>query len=71
MRGISFSDTNLYLAQSILMSRYNQQYSEIDNIPSKTVLFLLNLAENEDLYQQAEMKKAKARMKNKGRGRKL
>lgn len=71
VRGRGYRDTDLYVAQSILMSKYNQQYSEIDNIPLKTVLFLLNLTNSERQYEEAEMKKAKAKMKNKGRGRKL
>ena len=67
MRGVSFRDTNLYLAQSVLMSKYNQQYSEIENIPLKTVMFLLHLANAEGQYQESEMKKAQAKIKNKGR----
>ena len=67
MRGVSFNDTNLYLAQSVLMSKYNQQYSEIENIPVKTVMFLLCLAEAEGQYQESEMKKAQAKIKNKRR----
>ena len=71
MRGVSFRDMDLYVAQSILMSKYNQQYSEIKDIPLKMVLFLLNLASAEDKYQEAEMKKAQAKMKSKGGGRKI
>ena len=69
MRGISFRETDFHVAESILMSRYNQQYSEIKDIPLKKVLFLLNLAMAEDQYQEAEAKKLKA--KTKGRGRKI
>ena len=69
MRGVSFRDMDLYVAQSILMSKYNQQYSEIDNIPSKVVLFLINLYSAENQYEKAEMEKAKK--KSKGRGRKI
>ena len=67
MRGVSFRDTDVYLAQSVLMSKYNQQYSEIENMPLKTVLFLLNLAYAEGQYQETEMKKTQAKIKNKGR----
>jgi hypothetical protein len=49
------------------MSRYNQQYSEIKDMPLKTILFMLRLAEAEDFYQKKEMEK----MKNKGKGRSL
>lgn len=63
MRGVSFNDTNLYLAQSVLMSKYNQQYSEIANIPLNTVLFLLHLAVAEGEHQKSENKKMKNKMK--------
>lgn len=67
MRGRPFSETDRHVAESILMSRYNQSYSEIKDIPIKTILFILRLAEAEDLYQKKEMEK----LKNKGKGRKL
>ena len=63
MRGQAYSSTDLYVAQSVLMSKYHQQYSEISNIPLKTVMFLLNLATAEAQYQEAEMKKIKAKAK--------
>lgn len=47
------------------MGRYNQPYSEIENIPLKTSLFLLRLAEAEDQYTKQKIEQAK--MKNKGR----
>lgn len=67
MRGRPFSDTNDYITEAILMARYNQPYSEIKDMPLRTILFMLRLAEAEDFYQKKEMEK----MKNKGRGRKL
>ena len=63
MRGVSFRDTELYLAQSVLMSKYNQQYSEIADIPLEMVLFLLHMAEAEGKYQESEIKKAKQNIK--------
>ena len=65
MRGQTYSSTDLYVAQSILMSKYHQQYSEIRNMPLKTVMFLLNLAVAEAQYIEAENKKiiAKAKIK--------
>lgn len=50
-----------------MMARYNQPYSEIENMSMKTILFMLRLAEAEDLYQKKEMEK----LKNKGKGRKI
>lgn len=67
MRGRPFSDTNRYVAEALLMSRYNQQYSELKDIPTKTILFMLRLAEAEDFYQKKEIEK----IKNKSKGRKL
>ena len=67
MRGRPFSDTNRYIAEAVLMSRYNQPYSEIENMSTKTILFMLKLAEAEDFYQKKEMEK----LKNKGKGRSL
>ena len=63
MRGVSFRDMDSYLARSVLMSKYNQQYSEIDNMSFKMVLFLLHLAEAEGQFEKSEMKKAKGKMK--------
>jgi hypothetical protein len=47
------------------MGRYNQPYSEIKDMPIKTVLFLLRLAEAEEFLQKKEMEK----LKNKSRGK--
>jgi len=47
------------------MARYNQPYSEIKNLPYKTVLFLLRLIEAEDQYTEQKIEQAKA--KNKGK----
>jgi len=46
------------------MSKYHQQYSELENIPVDEVLFLIRLSEAEAQYQEAEMKKMKANKKN-------
>ena len=67
MRGRPFSDTNRYIAEAVLMSRYNQPYSEIKDMSTKTVMFMLKLAEAEDFYQQKEIDK----MKSRGKGRKI
>ena len=63
MRGINFPDTNRYVAESLLMKRYNQPYSEIKDMPLKTILFLIRLAEAEDMKTKADMDKAKAKIK--------
>lgn len=63
MRGGSYSDTALLVAQSILMSKYNQQYSEIKDIPMKTVIFLLQLYNAEAEYEAAESKKLMSKIK--------
>lgn len=65
MRGRPFSDTNRYIAEATLMARYNQPYSEIKDMPLKTIMFMLRLAEAEDFYQKKEMEKLKS--KSKGR----
>lgn len=65
MRGRNFPDTVLDTVYATLMARYNQPYSEIENIPLKTSLFLLRLAEAEDQYIKQKVEQAK--MKNKGR----
>lgn len=67
MRGVSFPDMVEYLAQAVLMGKYNQPFSELDNIPLKTAMFLLRLSEAEGKYQESEMKKSESRMKNRGR----
>ena len=59
MRGVNFLDTAPMVVDGMLMSKYNQLYSEIDNIPTKTVIFLMRLAEAEDAHQEAQMKKLK------------
>jgi len=59
MRGVHFQDINHHLIDAVLMSRYKQPYSEIDNIPTETVIFLIRLIEAETEYEEAEMKKIK------------
>lgn len=63
MRGVKVLDTNPYLVDAILMSRYNQSYSEIENMPTELVLFLIRLLEAETKYEESEMKKIKGRQK--------
>jgi len=61
-----------HVAKSIMMSRYNQPYSEIKDIPYSDLLFFLRLVEAEDQYTKNEMDKQKAetnKMKNKMRRR--
>ena len=47
------------------MSKYHQPYSEIKDMPLRTILFLIRLAEAENMKAEADMKKTKAKMKNK------
>ena len=63
MRGVTFSDTAEYLAQAVLMGKYNQPFSELENIPLRTALFLLRLSEAEGKYQESEMKKNESKIK--------
>lgn len=67
MRGIPFKDTNIYVTQSILMSHYHQPYSEIDDIPYKTVEFLIRLYEAEKEYEKREMDKLTRKIPKRGR----
>jgi len=60
------------VADSIMMSRYNQPYSEIKDIPYTDLLFFLRLVEAEDQFTQNEMDEQKVKMnrlKNKMRRR--
>lgn len=63
MRGVHFQDINHHLVDAILMSRYNQPYSEIDDIPTETVIFLMRLIEAENDYEESEIKKIKNKNK--------
>jgi len=51
------------MIDAILMSRYNQPYSEIDEMPTEEVIFLLRLIEAEEAFEKAEMKKLKKKGK--------
>lgn len=61
MRGVHFLELNPLMIDSVLMSKYNQPYSELDEIPTKTVILLLRLAEAESDYIEAEIKKGKGK----------
>jgi len=61
VRGVKVLDTNPYLVDAILMSRYNQPYSEIENMPTELVLFLIRLIEAESKFEESEMKKIKSK----------
>lgn len=61
MRGAKFLDIGPHIIDATLMSKYNQPYSEIDEIPTETVIFLLRLAEAQAGYEESEIKKAKGR----------
>lgn len=63
MRGINFLDVNHHVIDSVLMSKYNQPYSEIAEIPLESVIFLMRLAEAEGDFQESEMKKMKAKQR--------
>ena len=41
------------------MAKYNQQYSELKDMPVRTILFLIRLSEAEDLKMKADIDKAK------------
>lgn len=69
MRG---SDAGAYtdqMIEAILMSRYNQQYSEIQEMPLSKILFFIRLAEAEDQLEKQEAEKQKAEMRKKSRFR--
>lgn len=60
------------VAKSIMMSRYNQSYTEIEKIPYTDFLFFLRLVEAEEIYNKQETDKMESemkRMKNKMRNR--
>lgn len=65
MRGGVFPELSEDYIKAVLMSRYNQQYSELDDMSYKTVVFLLRLAENEDIYIKQKINQAKAKSKGK------
>lgn len=67
MRGIPFKDPDLYTTKAILMSHYHQPYSEIKDIPFKTVLFLINLYKSEAEYKDSEIKKIKSKIPKRGK----
>jgi len=60
------------VAKSIMMSRYNQPYTEIEKIPYINLLFFLRLVEAEEIYNKQETDKMESeikRMKSKMRNR--
>jgi hypothetical protein len=61
MRGAKFLDINHHVIDAVLMSKYKQAYSAIDDIPTETVIFLLRFLEAQGDYQEAEMKKLQAK----------
>jgi len=67
VRGAQFSEFSILTTQAALMSRYHVPYSEIKDMPLRTVMFLLEYADAADQYQQQQIDRAK----NKGKGRRL
>lgn len=45
------------------MNKYHQPYSEIKDMPLKTIMFLIRLTEAENRKQKADMDKQKAKTK--------
>lgn len=68
MRGAKFLDISHHIIDAILMREYHQPYSEIENIPTESVIFLLRFIEAKAMYEEAELKKAK-QQSQKGRGK--
>lgn len=58
MRGGVIPELATLVTESILMREYHQQYSELDAMPIETVIFLLRLLENQQLYEKQEYEKA-------------
>lgn len=67
MRGAQFSEFNILTTQAALMARYHIPYSEIKDMPLRTVMFLLHYADAADQYQKQEINRAK----NQNKGRRL
>lgn len=49
------------------MKEFNQQYSEINNIPFPEVIFLIGFLEQQEMKKEREMKKQKDKLKLKRR----
>lgn len=45
------------------MSKYKQPYSEIDEIPTELVIFLVRLLEAKSQYEESEIKKSMSKAK--------
>ena len=64
MRGsLPGKEYNLLVMKAALMSRYNQQYSEIVKMPYKDVLFLMALLESEEKFTKQELEKQQQQIK--------
>ncbi len=68
MRGGAFPELSSLVTKAIMMEVYHQQYSEIDDMPIKDVLFFLRFHEAKESYKEQLMQQEKAKI-NKARGR--
>lgn len=57
MRGGIIPELSSLVTQAVLMREYHQQYSELDDMPIETVIFLLRLLENQKIYEEQQIKK--------------
>lgn len=65
MRGIAKPSVSDSIVEAVLMARYNQPYSEIQNIPLLKCMFFVRLAEAEDEYTKQKIEKQQKESKQK------
>ena len=63
MRGSPADEYTDEMIEAILMSRYNQSFSEIQEMPLTKIMFFIRLAEAEDEYEKQELRKQQAKSK--------
>jgi len=51
------------MVEALLMARYHQSYSELQNIPFRKIIFFVRLAEAEDAYTKQKMEQYRMRKK--------
>jgi len=68
VRGGAFPELSSLVTKAVMMEVFHQQYSEIDDIPIKDILFFLRFYEAKESYKEQLMKQEKAKI-NKARAR--
>jgi hypothetical protein len=57
VRGSQELDVNVEMIEAIMMSRYNQQFSELQNIPLRNMMFYVELYQAENQYIEQEQER--------------